>query len=362
MRLLIYIFSILAIASLYSCNDEVARSYESKPMAMARMNEIVVVSDEDLWDSPVQDSFSYYFQSAYPIMPAPEPMFDVRHFSPAQLDGEPLRKELRTYIVLADLTDSESRTTKMLRRDLGEERYLKAKEEGKIHTSVGKDKWARNQILIYLFGNGKQELYDAIRTNYTAIAKRVRLHDKARLDASIYVLKSENRGLMRKIKEKFGMTFRLPGDYVNVKPDEENFMWFRKDTKKALMNIVVQKFPYTDEKQLSTENIIAMRDTYGKKHVSSDGVDTYMVTNTEDLPTYDYTYEIDGQYTKEVRGIWEMENDYLGGPYATYVILNKETNELIFIDTFVLGPGQKKRDLMMQLDYVIKTTLFSEVI
>ena len=290
-------------------------------------------------------------------MPSPEPMFDIRHFTPVELISETLRKELRTYIIIADLNEPESAATQMLRRDLGEERYLSAKSDSSFHTSVGKDKWARDQILIYLFGNGKEEVYETIRKNYSAIAKRVRLHDKYKLDASIYVLKNENRGLMRDISEKFGFTFRIPGDYDNIKPDEENFMWFRKDAKRALMNIVVQKFEYTSEDQLTTESIIAMRDEYGKKHISSEAPGSYMVTNTEDLPTYDYTYEIDGQYTKEIRGIWEMENDFYGGPYATYVILNKEKNELIFIDTFVLGPGQKKRDMMMQLDYIVKTSL-----
>lgn len=355
MKYFIYIFSTITLLSLYSCNDEVSRTFESKPVAMARMNEIVAVADKDLWEGPMQDTFNYYFQSAYPIMPTPEPMFDVRHFTPVQLDGESLRKELRTYVVLADLNDPESGTTKMLRRDLGEERFLKAKQDPEFCTSVGKDKWARNQILIYLFANGEEALSKVIRENYPAVAKRVRLHDIDQLDASIYVFKNENPGLMKKIGEEFGFTMRIPGDFVNIKPEEENFMWLRKDAKKMLMNIVIQKFPYTNEDQLSNENIIRLRDEYGKRHVSSGAEGSYMVTNPVDLPTYDYTYELDGQYVKEIRGIWEMENDFLGGPYASYVILNKATNELIFVDTFILGPGQDKRDEMMQLEYIVKS-------
>lgn len=355
MKYFIYIFSFFTVMSLYSCNDEMAKSFESKPMAMARMNEIVAVSDKDLWDGPLQDSFNYYFQSAYPIMPTPEPMFDVRHFTPVQLNNESLRKELRTYIVLADLDDPESSTTKMLRRDLGEERFLKAKQDPEFCTSVGKDKWARNQILIYLFAKGEDALSKVIRDNYPAVAKRVRHHDIQRLDASIYVRRNASPGMMRKINELYGFTMRIPGDYENIKPDAENFMWLRKDTRKVLMNIVIQKFPYTSENQLSNKNIIRLRDEYGKRHVSSPEAGSYMVTNPVDLPTYDYTYEIDGQYVKEIRGIWEMENDFLGGPYASYIILNKETNEIIFIDTFILGPGQDKRDMMMQLEYIVKS-------
>lgn len=331
------------------------KSFEAKPVAMGRMNEIIAVADEDLWESAVKDTFNYYFQSAYPIMPSPEPMFDVRYYSPKELGYEPLRKELRTYIVLADLEDLDATSTKMLRRDLGEERFLKAKQDPTFQTSVGKDKWARDQIIIYIFGNGKEKLMENIRSNYSAIAKRIRLHDKVKLDASIFVLKNESPGLIRRIQKKFGLTIRIPGDYLNLKADVENFMWFKKDTKEAAMNIIIQKFPYTSTEQLNPENIIKLRDIYGKEHIASGAQGSYMVTNTEDLPTYDYTYEIDGHYTREVRGIWEMENDFMGGPYASYLILDKQANELIFIDTFVYAPGQSKRDMMMQLDYIVKS-------
>ena len=113
------------------------------------------------------------------------------------------------------------------------------------------------------------------------------------LDASIYVLKNENPGLMRKINEQYGFTMRIPGDYENIKPEAENFTWLRKDTKKMLLNIIIQKFPYTSEDQLSNENIIKLRDEYGKRHISSAAEGSYMVTNPVDLPTYDYTYETD---------------------------------------------------------------------
>lgn len=354
MKYFLYIFSTIAVISLWSCNDEMAKTYESKPTALARMNEIIAVADEDLWDS-MQDTFNYYFQSAYPIMPAPEPMFDVRYYSPKQLGQEPLRKELCTYVVLADLDDLEASTTKMLRRDLGEERFLKARQDSSFQTSVGKDKWARGQIIVYLFANGKKKLMETIRTNYSAVAKRIRLHDRPKLDASIYVLKKESPGLIKKIQDKFGITMRIPGDYISVKKDVDNFMWFRKDTKEATLCIVIQKFPYTSVSQLEPSNIIKLRDDYGKTHMSFGEEGNYMVTNTDDLPTYDYTYEIDGQYTREVRGIWEMTKDFLGGPYATYVVHDKKSNELIFIDTFVIAPGSSKRDMMLQLDYIVKT-------
>ena len=41
-----------------------------------------------------------------------------------------------------------------------------------------------------------------------------------------------------------------------------------------------------------------------------------MKSNTVDLPVYEYAYQLNGSYTKELRGIWEMENDFMGGPFS----------------------------------------------
>ena len=347
-------FLIVLVA--FSCQNDVTKSFKNKPVALARMNEIVVLADDNLWESAIKDTFEFYFQSAYPILPAPEPMFDLRQFSQKKLAGEPLRKELRTYVVLADLNETESPTTKMLRKDLGEERYLKAKNDPNFNITIGKDKWARGQIVVYIFASGKKSLMNAIAANYSSIANRVRLHDKEKLDATIYSVKRENAGLMTRIGKRFGIDLRVPGDYKEVLPDNEELMYMRKSTTEALLNIVIKTEEYSSENQLSTDAIIAFRDEYGKKYIASEEEGSFMVTNTEDLPTYTYQYDLDEMYTVEVRGIWEMENDFKGGPYVTYAILNKNRNEVIYIDVFVLAIGQDKRDLMMQLDHIVKTS------
>ena len=100
-----------------------------------------------------------------------------------------------------------------------------------------------------------------------------------------------------------------------------------------------------------------MRNKFGKTYVTSDIEDNYMVVNDEDLPVYEYSLNLDGRYTKELRGIWEMSKDFVGGPFCTYVVINEEKRELVYIDTFVLAPGQKKRNLMQQLEYIVKANM-----
>lgn len=352
-RFIYYFLLIFTLGTFYSCNDEVAGGYKVKPVALGRLNNIAVIAGEEMWESPIKDSFDFYFGSAYPIMPRPEPMFDLRHFTVNDLDAEPLRKELRTYVLLANLSDSEAKTTRMVRSDLGEERYRKALN-GEITSTVGKDKWAREQLIIYLMGKDREALAKAIRENYPAVARRINKHDENQLKASIYAARS-NAAINNDILERYGLEIDVPRRYEAAIYDEEfNFTWIRKDEKDYVMNMMFSSFSYSDPSQLNKEELIKYRNILGEKYITSTEENSFMVVNDEDLPVYDYTYRTNNIYTREIRGIWEMVNDYLGGPFASYAFLNEEKGEVIFIDTFIYAPGKEKRDMMQQMEYIVK--------
>lgn len=349
------LFGLIIVWLLASCNNEVTNKLEAKGTALGTMNEIVVVADDALWESAVGDTFRYYFESAYPILPQPEPLFDLRHFSPQDLQGQPLRKELRTYTILADLSDADSETTKMVKKDLGSEKFDYATKPGATTSSVGRDKWARGQLLVYLYAPDRTALSAAIKKSFPAITKKVHEHDKKQLRSTIYVDRA-NLGLSEKVRERFHIDFQVPGDFVVATDDiENNVLWMRKVGEKADQNIVLQRFSYDDEAQLSKQGIINMRDKFGRTYVTSDEEDDFMVVDEDVLPVYEYSFTLDNHYGKELRGIWEMTNAFSGGPFNTYVILNEAKRELIYVDVFVLAPGTTKRDHMMQLDHIVKT-------
>lgn len=344
------------VLTLMACNDEMANQMKVKPTALGRLNEIEVIADGEMWDGPVGDTINHYFGSAYPIMPTPEPIFDIRHFTPNDLISEPLRKELRTYLIVADLQDEDSPTTKMVRKDLGEERYLKLKSGKPYSSTVGHDKWARNQMLIYILGNGKDNLYKGIKDNFPAIAKKINQHDEDQLMSSIYTVKRTNIGLSAKVKELYGIDMNVPGDFkLAVENKPERILWIRRDDKGgAILNMMMESEAYEGPKQFETEALIAQLNALSKDYVTTNTAGSHMQINTDDLPVYDYTYSIDGQYTKELRGVWEMTEDFMAGPFVGYAIHHEESNSIIYIYAFIYGPGEAKRNLMQQMDYIVK--------
>lgn len=339
-----------------SCNDEVANKYGNKPTALGRLNEIEVIADDELWENNTGDTLRYYFESAYPIMPTPEPMFDLRHFTPNDLLAEPLRRELRTYLVVADLSDDDSPTTAMIRKDMGEERFLDLKEKG-YSSTLGKEKWARNQILIYVMGTGPENVQRAIRENFPSIAKRINQHDEDQLIASIYAVKRTNPGIETVVEDMLDVQMNVPGDYKLVVEDkDENIIWLRRDDKQgAIMNIMMQSVDYKTELQFDIDRIKGSFNNLSQQYVHTDTPGSIMIINDEELPVYDYTYSIDDHYTRELRGVWEMTDDFMAGPFVGYTLHHKSSQKIILIYAFVFAPGEDKRDLVQQLDYIVKS-------
>ena len=349
----IYLSLAIVALVLSSCKD-VLNDFQSKPNALGKMNEIVAVCDSKLWETGAGDSTIYYFESPYPIMPAPEPLFDVRHFSTEDLNNDKLRKELRTYVILADLSDSESRTTAMVKNDLGETMINRFYAEPDFFTTAGLDKWARGQLVVYIVGTDSTALKENIVRAFPRIAERIRQHDKRQLSAQTYV-NGNARALSNLVETAFGFSIDLPGDF-QMAINEDNFMWLRKDNRDVTSNIAIKSFPYSDEGQLELEGLIDMRDRLGVL-IQSSSVGSFMRTNAEDLPVYTYKKELDGRYTVESRGIWEMTEDFLGGPFINYAIVNG--NQIILIDAFVYAPGKSKRDYVQQLELVVSSIKFN---
>ncbi len=353
-----YIALILGLVVLFSsCDNPEGSNYSSRPVAMGKRNKITVIADKPLWDGSIRDSFNYYFAAAYPIMPRPEPIFDIRHFTVSDLGAEPLRKKLRTYIILSDLSDKDSPATKMLIKDLGEQKYQEAllDKTGKLTVSAGVDKWANKQLLVYLYGIGKEGLASSIRTNFSKVAKRINKHDLKQLEANTYGLKVQ-RLYTNDVLRRYGINMNIPGDYKEAKYDSiNNVTWYRKDTKTAILNLSIQKEKYTNEKQFTKDYIIQMRDKFGKKYVSTNEKDSYMKSNVVSLPVFEYSHKYGNMDTKEIRGIWEIVNDFVGGPYISFALYNQAKGEIIYIDCFIMNKGKDKRNMMQEMEYIVSS-------
>lgn len=333
--------------------EEVARSMKTVPNAFGKMNELNVITDQDMWEGNVGDTIDYYYASAYPILPQPEPMLDLKHFTPGELVADKLRKELRTYMIVANLSDPDSPSTKLLYKHLPEEKIDQAMQTDKVTIIAVTDKWARGQLIIYQFGRNQEDLLNRLRRNFPAVLKRIRRHDNRKIEATVY-LDSRDQKLEQSVRDNLDMEMRIPGEYYAA-INEPNLMWLRKETSNISSNLLLYKEPYTNRDQLTREHLKELRDSLGREHIQSQIEGSYMRINDVDLPMFIDATQVDNKYALQARGIWEIENDYMGGSFVSYLVHDPKDNELIFIDGFVHAPGEDKRNFMIYLEHIIST-------
>ena len=146
----------------------------------------------------------------------------------------------------------------------------------------------------------------------------------------------------------------IPKGY-QIASSDEDFIWLRKDNPKTniISNIWLHSQAYLSPEQFNKKNLIALRDSLGKAHVEGSRPQSFMATELLYNPNYKLLK--DQPYTIETRGLWTMVNDFLGGPYVAYAILDEKKQKIIYAEGFVYCPGERKREYIADLEAVLSS-------
>jgi len=63
----------------------------------------------------------------------------------------------------------------------------------------------------------------------------------------------------------------------------------------------------------------------------------------------------DSKETFETKGTWELNNDFMSGPFINYAIIDTQYNRILVLEGFCYAPSKEKRDLMHELESIIKS-------
>ena len=60
-----------------------------------------------------------------------------------------------------------------------------------------------------------------------------------------------------------------------------------------------------------------------------------------------------GNYASEMRGLWKLEGDFMGGPYVSLSELDAANQRIITAYAFVYAPSKDKRNFIRQMEAMI---------
>lgn len=132
-------------------------------------------------------------------------------------------------------------------------------------------------------------------------------------------------------------------DYIETGKD---FVWTSNMDQRKRMDIVVYTFPYRDKNTFTVDYLIHKRDSVMAANIKGQYEGSYMSTEKGVKPSFD-GFEDRGAYTAEVRGLWAMEGDMMGGPFVMHAVVDSGGKRVVVCEAFVYAPGEKKRNLLL---------------
>jgi len=287
-----------------------------------RINSILVVINNSEWVGKVGKTLKEIFNKPVKGLSQPEAQFYVSQIKPNLFND--LFQNNRNILIVGVET--------------------KAKFE------VITNKYASPQIIMTIIGKNKADLINRIKIHQQDILNVFKSGDMALFQ----------QNLAKKIwpdntfKELKNLHLIIPRAYLKVE-DNSNFLWLRKHLPRdGMINLLVYKLPINQKDTLNLSYIINKRNFISKTHIPGQFKGTYMQTSTAIEP-FLKKIKINGNSVFITKGLWNVKNDFMGGPFVNYTFIDNTHNQLICLDGFVYYPNQKKRDYIFELEAIFRS-------
>jgi hypothetical protein len=302
------------------------------------VNELLIVTnDKAQWESALGDTLRSVFAAPLAAVPQPEPIFDLVNIPDENFAG---LFENYHNILFVDINPEITET--------------------KFETS--QDVWASPQRLVRITAPSPEDFYREFDLKKESILKLfIDLERKRTL--SINMLDMDYK-LSEAVANKFGINMTFPEGFFIAK-ETPDFMWMRyqmaKTKQDVELGIMIYTMDYTDTVVFNPRHVIFWRNTLTREHIPGSMPGSFMKTSVEFIPpVFDTLTDFPGTgYAVETRGLWEVQNDFMGGAFINYTFIDRSKNKVITLDGYVYNPNDDKRNFLRQLEAVFFSIKFN---
>ena len=313
------LFLFLLVSVLVSCQKKTDTLNQENA---SDINTISVIIDDQLWNSEVGDSIRNKFASPVLGLPQEEPLFTIKQFPLKLFEGF----------------------------STGSRNMIIVKKNDKNLFQIKANEFAETQNSFHISGKSTNEILFLLEKHFAEIIKRMR---ETEIKANQLIL-SDSLQNTDKIKKKFNVDLSIPIEYDYVRR-RKNFIWLKKEITSGNTSILIYQIPYNSIRDKNAVNdIVKVRDSIGKLYIHAKNNNAKMMTEEAYFP-YFSKIKWNEYDVYETKGTWEMNNDFMSGPFVNYAIKDKANYRILVLEGFCYAPSKEKRDLMFELESIIKT-------
>jgi len=294
------------------------------PSISGKAGEVAVVCSKVEWEAEPGNTVRSILTQEVPFLPQVEPMYDLFNV-PQQAFNKIFQVHRNILIIDTDPSHTESKFI------------------------IGGDVWAAPQLVLKVEAPNAAEATKLIQEKGDEILNLLAKAERARVITNSKA--SENAALRTEVNHMIGGSPYFPKGFT-VKKECDNFIWISSETTFTIQGILIWKYPYTSEEDLTPEALAAKRNEITKAQIPCTTENSYMILNPTIFPGYEYL-KLDGRDIVEMRGLWEAYNDFMGGPFVSHSFLSRDGQWVITMDSFVYAPKYDKRSYIRQVESLL---------
>ena len=314
---------VLALVAVFaaSCNDS---SELVKQNVGGKAGEIIIVANKAEWESEPGSELRSILATPYPYLPQSEPSYTLINIPHKSFTS--LFEYHRNILI------------------------LKVEPELKAEFKAVEDVWAAPQTVIMITAPTKEEATKVIADNAEQLFNIINQAERNRIMRNSK--RYEDVALRNFVADKFGGSPYFPKGY-SLKKQTDNFVWISYETTYINLGIFVYRIPYKDETSVQLEGLMAATNDIMQENVPGMVDNSYMTISSEILPGLE-VMKYKNRNFMEMRGLWEVKNDFMGGPFVIHAFYDKNNpKDIIVVEGFVYAPRYDKRDYIRQVESIL---------
>lgn len=320
-------YTLLTVVALMFVSCDAFRTLNSDySSAQGRPYELIVVCDQGTWTGEAGEKLREVLTAPVPYLNQEEPLFDLLRVLPAGFSNMMV---LHRNILKVEISPSIERA----------------------QAAVQYDVKSKPQIVVTLQAPDTRAAADYLAAHGEEL---VQVFEKAERDRSVAnARRFNNPGIEAAIEKDFGFSMPVPKGY-RLAVDEGDFLWARYEYPTASQGFFIYSYPYAGSTMLTAEALTAARNSFAAR-IPGPADGSYMTTSTAFDPDM-RTFRLDGRPWVELRGFWDVEGDFMGGPFVSYTTVDTSTNRVVTIDCYVYAPNLNKpvkRNYMRELEHLL---------
>ena len=311
----------LSLVLFTSCNK--GKDQRIISASSGNINSLLVVVDNLLWDDGVGETIRDVVAAPVPALSQDEPLFSINQMPPMVFNGF--------------ATKSRS--------------ILKIEKGGEAGMTIKNNVYARPQTVVVISGKTDEEINNQLETHGDEIIAAFKKEELKENQRRIRISLMDDAPL----EKALGVKLNFQTAYRIAKQDKD-FFWIRKDIPTGTMDIMIYEVPLNSIRKGDSTvlDIIRMRDSIGEVHIPGPVEGSYMITEDAYTP-YLYETTVDGKPAYETKGLWDVKNAFMSGPFINYAIEDKVNNRYVVIEGYVFAPSVEKRNNIFELESIIKS-------